>query len=145
MKLVDSPAVVLKEKLKYDDLPEDPKMIRHERPTGEIHVKDIEPHTSTTQPEPDTKTGAADVRTREEIPEGGHHVSGSGAVAEPYKHDVIGLNKNLAKHVADETHVPAPTPEAKAREAFVKSRREAKDKTFESTSGRKPLKEMLSK
>jgi hypothetical protein len=77
---------------------------------------------------------------------GGHHFSG-GAVAEPYKHEVIGLNKNLAKHAADSTHdeSPAPTPEAQSRAAYAASERERKDEKVYGDSSRKTLKEMLSR
>lgn len=147
MKLVDSPKVDLKKKLKYDDMPDNATPdIRVERPTGEVESgSPIQGFHSPVQPDP-AREGAAPARVRTEIPAGGHHVSG-GAVAEPFKHEVIGLNKNLAKHAADSDarESPAPTPEAKSRAEYVKSQREAKDRTFESPSGRKPLKELAAK
>lgn len=116
MKLVDSPAVVLKKKLKYDDMPSNPTPdMRVERPTGEVYVQDVEPHTSTTQPEPDSKTGAGNVRTRKEIPEGGHHVSGG------------------------------DDPAGAHRRAFIESERRRKEEKTASPSKRVPLKTMAAK
>lgn len=116
MKLVDSPKVDLKKKLKYDDMPDNPTPdTRVDRPTGEVHVKDVEPHTSSVQPDPDTKTGAGDVRTRKEIPSGGHHISGG------------------------------DDPAGKHRHAYVESERSRKDSKTESPSGRKTLKEIAAK
>ena len=82
MKLIDSPKVDLKKKLKYDDMPDNATPdIRVERPTGEVRVKDIEPHTSPAQPEPDSGHGAQDARERKPESKGvtaGHHVAAGG-------------------------------------------------------------------
>ena len=97
------------------------------------------------QPEP-AKEGAAPARIRksESTETAGHHVFGAGATgSEPYKHDVLGLGKNLAKHKADETHVHANTPEAKARESYVATARTHKDVKTASPSGRTSLREIV--
>jgi hypothetical protein len=93
--------------------------------------------------------GSSPIRKRKadaSVNHGGHRVTGGGAVTTPYdKHDEIALGSNLAQHKADETHVHAPTPEAKAHERYISDRRAEKDRTFASPSGRKPLTEMLKK
>lgn len=147
MKLKDSPAVK-SEVPHYNDLKDSADDVRNQRAVGEVRSGDmIEPFHSITQPEPDIEHGATPARVRKpsEVSEGHHVTSGGAEGSEPYKHEVIGLNKNLAKHAPDsDAHEsPAPTPEAKSRAEYVKSQREAKDRTFE--SGRKPLKEMLKK
>lgn len=117
--------------------------VRNTRPTGKVASGGNKaPFHSVTQPEPDTEHGAPEARTRksESSVTAGHHVTNDGATApEPAK----GLH--LAKHRADDTHVHADTPEAKARETFVKAERERKDEKTTSPSGRKSLKELLTR
>jgi hypothetical protein len=103
------------------------------------------------QPEP-AKEGAAPARVRksESNVSEGHHVSAGGAVAEPYARDsklAAGKHTGLAQHAADsDAHEsPAPTPESKQRAQYVASERKRKEEKTASSSGRKSVKELVSK
>jgi hypothetical protein len=101
------------------------------------------------QADVNTAAGATPPRVRksESDQTEGHHVTGGGAVAEPYKHDVIGLGKNLAKTAAHATRADtaAPTPESKQRAGYVKGEYARNDEKVHGDSSRVPFKEMLKK